>query len=71
MYKRCEDRWLKDIIANMMKIFIPKITNASSHIIKPKWFTIEVLMSVKLKHRCFCEYKHHCNDATLIIYVDI
>ena len=37
----------------MMEKLIPKMTNASSHIIKPKWFTKEVLMTAKLKHGRF------------------
>ena len=40
----------------MMENFIPKIINASSYIIKPKWFTKEVLKPVRLKNRSFYEY---------------
>ena len=65
-----EDCWLclKDVMTNMMENFIPKITNASNHIIKPKWFTKEALKTVKLKHIHFFQYKQHYNNTTLIRY---
>ena len=67
-----EDCWLclNDVITNMIKKFIIKITNASNHI-RPKWLTKEVIKTVKLKHRRFCEHKRHSSYATLIRYVEV
>ena len=55
----------------MFKNFIPKISNAIGHIIKPEWLTKEVLATVNLKHRRFCVCRRLCGNATLIRYVEV
>ena len=55
----------------MMENFVSEILNARNHIIKHKWFPKKVIKTIKLKYRCFCEYKQHCNKATLIRYIQI
>ena len=54
-------------MTNMMENFIHMI----NHIIKPKCFSKEILKTVKLKHRSFCEYTLHCSSTTVIIYIEV